>query len=118
MQSRRQERVRELLKRELSSIIHREFATARAGLVVVNDVLMTADLKSARVFVGVIGNKDDQRRAMELLATQRVKIQSIVGSALYLKFTPQLKFIRDDSIARGDKVLQIMDEIEKGQPKP
>ena len=117
MQSRRQERVREMLKRELSTIVHREFSTAGVGLIVVNDVMMAGDLKSARVFVSVIGTSDQQKRGMELLATHRTKIQSIVGSTLYLKFTPQLKFTLDDSIARGDKVLRIMDEIEKTLPK-
>jgi ribosome-binding factor A len=39
-----------------------------------------------------------------------------VGKAVVLKFTPTLKFVFDDSIVRGNKVLQIIEELEKSAP--
>jgi len=41
-----------------------------------------------------------------------------MGNAVVLKYTPQLRFVMDDAIARGNRVLQIMDELERGTPPP
>jgi len=114
----RLERVRELLKRELGEIIRRELPVNEAGLISVNDVIVSSDLHSATVFVGVFGNADKQKRAVELLDQNRKRIQGLVASSVILKYTPQLRFILDDSIERGNRVMQILDELdEKEEPK-
>jgi ribosome-binding factor A len=51
-----------------------------------------------------------------LLAEHRVRIQGLVGRAIILKYTPTLKFVFDDSIVRGNRVLQIIGELEKATP--
>lgn len=109
----RLERVRELLKRELGEIIRRELPVNEAGLISVNDVAVTADLQFATVFVGLYGNADQKKRALALLHNNRKRIQGLVGKSVVLKYTPQLKFIVDESIERGNRVLKILDEIEK-----
>ena len=116
MQSRRHERVRELLKRELSSILLREFPIAEAGLLSVNEVVVAGDLQSAVVYVGIVGSAEQQKRALTLLHEHRGRIQSMVGSAVVLKYTPQLRFVVDDAIVRGNRVLQVLDEIERTLP--
>ena len=116
MQSRRHERVCELLKRELSSILLREFPIAEAGLLSVNEVVVAGDLQSAVVYVGIVGSAEQQKRAFALLHQHRGRIQSMVGSAVVLKYTPQLRFAVDDAIVRGNRVLQVMNEIERTLP--
>lgn len=116
MQNRRHERVRELLKRELSSILLREFPVAEAGLISVNDVIISGDLQSATIYVGIVGSPDQQRRGLGLLQQQRGRIRTMVGSAVVLKYTPQLRFVVDDAIVRGNRVLQILHEIEPSLP--
>lgn len=116
MQSRRHERVRELLKRELSSILLREFPVSEAGLLSVNEVVMAGDLQSALVYIGIVGSAEQQKRGLALLHQHRGRIQHMVGSAVVLKYTPQLRFVVDDAIARGNRVLQIMSEIEPTLP--
>lgn len=108
----RLERVRELLKRELGEIIRRELPVNEVGLISVNDVLIASDLHTATVFVGVFGNVQTQKRAMDLLEQNRKRIQGLVGQAVILKYTPQLKFVLDDSVERGNRVMQILDELE------
>ncbi len=112
----RHERVREMLKREIGETIRREFNVNAVGLITVNDVDVGGDLKSAVVFISVLGNPDQQKRALVELENHRVRIQGLVGRAVVLKFTPTLKFIVDDSIVRGNRVLQIMEELEKTNP--
>lgn len=102
-----------MLKREIGEVIRREFPVSEAGLVTVNDVDVAGDLHSAIVFISILGNADQQKRGLDLLTRHRKRIQGLVGRAVVLKYTPTLKFIIDDSVARGNRVLQIIEELEK-----
>jgi ribosome-binding factor A len=116
MPSLRLQRIRELLKRKIGEAVRREFHVSETGLITVNDVDVTGDLKSATVFVSILGTPDQQKRGLQLLTEHRVRIQGLVGRAIVLKYTPTLKFIFDDSIVRGNRVLQIIEELEKATP--
>ena len=116
MQNLRHERVRELLKREIGEAIRREFHVDTAGLITVNAVELAGDFKSAVVFISIFGNAEQQKRGFQLLQDNRIRIQGIVGHSVVLKFTPTLKFVIDDSLVRGNRVLQIIEEIEKTLP--
>jgi len=116
MASLRLQRVRELLKREIGEAIRREFQVGEAGLITVNDVDVTGDLKSATVYISILGNADQQKRGFQLLNEHRVRIQGLMAKAVVLKYTPTLKFVFDDSIVRGNRVLQIIEELEKAGP--
>src|SRR5438874_11849472 len=111
----RHERVREHLKREIGEAVRREFHVNEAGLISVNDVDVAGDLKSAVVFVSIFGNATQQKRGIQLLTEHRIRIQGLVAKAVVLKYTPTLKFIFDDSIVRGNRVLQIIEALEKTQ---
>ena len=106
-------RVRELLKREIGEVIRREFPVSESGLVTVNDVDVAGDLKSATVFVSIFGNPEQQKRGLALLSQHRRRIQGLVGRAIVLKYTPTLRFVFDDSVVRGNRVLEIIEELEK-----
>jgi ribosome-binding factor A len=116
MPSHRQERVREMLKREIGEAIRRELPVNEAGLISVNDVGLAGDLKSATVFVSIFGNPTQQKRGMEMLTQNRVRIQGLMAKAVVLKYTPTLRFVMDDSVGRGNKVMQIIEELEKESP--
>ena len=115
MPSLRLQRVRELLKREIGEAVRREFHVSEAGLITVNDVDVAGDLKSATVYISILGNPDQQKRGFQLLNEHRVRIQGFIGKAVILKYTPNLKFAFDDSVVRGNRVLQIIEELEKTQ---
>ena len=112
----RHERVRELLKREIGEVIRREVPISEAGLVTVNEVGISSDLKSATIFVGVIGTPEQRKKAASLLEKESKRLQGMVGRAVVLKYTPHLKFVIDQSIERGNRVLEILEEIEKTSP--
>ena len=115
MSNLRHERVRELLKREIGEAIRREFHVNEAGLISVNDVDVAGDLKSAIVFISIFGNPVQQKRGLQLLTDNRIRIQGLVARAVVLKYTPTLKFVFDDSLVRGNRVLQIIEELEKSE---
>src|SRR5262245_14581732 len=112
MPSHRQHRVRELLKRQIGEAIRRELPLERAGLITVNDVELAGDLKQATVFVSILGNAEQQKNGLTLLHRNRARLQALVAKSVVLKYTPLLRFVVDDSVARGNKVLQILEELE------
>ena len=116
MPSLRLQRVRELLKREIGEAIRREFQVSDVGLISVNDVDVAGDLHSAVVFVSILGSPEQQKRGFSLLVRHRARIQGLVAGAIVLKYTPRLRFLIDDSIARGNKVLSILEELDKALP--
>ncbi len=109
----RHERVRELLKRAIGEAIRREFDTNDVGLITVNDLDVGGDLRTAVVFITILGNPTQQKNGLQALEQNRILIQSLVAKSVILKYTPTLKFIVDDSIVRGNRVLQILDELDK-----
>jgi ribosome-binding factor A len=113
MSNLRHERVRELLKRAIGEAIRREFDTDNVGLITVNDIDVGGDLRTAVVFITILGNPTQQKNGLQKLEQNRILIQSLVAKSVILKYTPTLKFIVDDSIVRGNRVLQILDELEK-----
>ena len=112
----RHERVRELLKRAIGEAIRREFHVNDVGLITVSDLELGGDLKTAVVFITILGNADQQKHGLQVLEQNRIRIQGMVAKSVVLKYTPTLRFIVDDSIVRGNRVLQILDELEKTSP--
>jgi ribosome-binding factor A len=112
----RYERVRELLKRELGEIIRRQIPIAQGGVISVNDVGLAGDLQSAKVFVSIVGTTEQQKQGASLLRQYTILIQNILGQSVVLQHTPHLLFVIDDSIERGNRILDILDELDKGTP--
>lgn len=106
-------RVSELIKQEVSEIVRRDVSSGDIGFITVTGAEVASDLKTARIFISMIGPKANRGAAVKLLQRQRVHIQAELGKRVVLKYLPHLVFVYDDSLERGDHLLQIMDEIEK-----
>jgi ribosome-binding factor A len=107
----RQLRVNELVKRELSAIIAREL-NFEGVLVSVNAVDVTPDLKNAHVFVSILGSGNGAT-VIDRLEAHRPALQAELSRHVVLKYTPHLIFHLDDSIERGARVLEILQDLEK-----
>ncbi len=107
----RQLRVNEVVKRELSAIIAREI-NFEGILVSVNAVDVTPDLKSAHVFVSILG-PEPGASVITKLEARRPALQAELSRHVVLKYTPHLVFHLDDSIERGSRVLEILQDLEK-----
>ena len=118
MSSHRVQRVRELLWREIGEVIRREMPVERVGLITVNDVDLTGDLRQATVFVGILGTPEQQQTGLSLLQRNRRRLQALVAKSVVLKYTPHLRFLLDNSVARGTRILQIIDELDQSSPNP
>jgi ribosome-binding factor A len=105
-------RVNEILKRELSGLIMREM-NFEQGLVSINQVDVSPDLKNAHVFVSVLGTTGTT--VIDQLEAHRPALQSAIAKHVTLKYTPHLVFHLDDSIERGARVIEIMQEIDSNR---
>ena len=103
-------RVNELVKRELSGIIAREISFGSA-IVSISHVDVTSDLKNAHVFVSILG-PETPASVMSKLEEHRVSLQAELARHVVLKYTPHLVFHIDDSIERGARVIEIIQELE------
>ena len=103
-------RVNEIVKRELSTIVTRDMKFENV-LVTVNTVKVTPDLRNAHVFVSVLG-KGSHKAVITKLDENRVVLQGELMKKIVLKYTPHLVFHLDESIERGARVFQILQEID------
>ena len=103
-------RVRELLKREIGSLISQDYEFN--ALVTVNDVDVTPDLRNGHVFIGVIGSEQEKSKVVNKLNRERGMIQKKISKRIVMKFTPKLHFKSDESIERGVRTLNVIDSLD------
>jgi ribosome-binding factor A len=104
-------RVNEIIKRELGALLTREL-TFSAQLVTIQQVDVTPDLKHAHVFVSIIGTEEQQHQSMAKLHDARGQLQHDLSKRVVLKFTPRLHFKLDVAAERGDRVLNLLSELD------
>lgn len=112
MGSRRMERVEQLLKEEVSSILQRGLKDPRIGFVTVGAVKASADLSHAKVYLSVMGDAQAKERTMAGVKSAAGFIQRELGARVKLKSVPRLAFVLDDSVDRGFHIMEILDRIE------
>ena len=107
-------RVNELVKRELAGLLERYPVPELSGVLVsVTEVNCSVDLRNAAVFVSVYGGKTPARDAvMKHLAKMRPEWQRHLAATLGFKHTPVLSFELDGRQAAGDRVLELLREME------
>ena len=108
-------RVNEVIKRELSGILSREISFEGA-LVTINHVEVASDIKNAHVFVSVLGSEKAEN-VMTKLEEHRVAFQSELARRVTMNFTPHLIFHHDESIARGSRIVEILQQIDSDAKK-
>ncbi len=108
--SRRIDRVNELLRSEISSLLAREIKDPRvAGVISITEVVASNDLRSARVYVSVMGRDSDRKAAMDGIRSAASFLRRELRERVNLRHTPHMTFVLDDSIEEGERVLRLID---------
>ena len=110
----RTDRIDELLREEMSSILQREIDDPRIGFATITDVETTPDLRHARVLVSVIGQADERRATLTAMARAMPFVRHELGKRLRLKRIPEFHLELDETLERGTRVLRLLDELESG----
>jgi ribosome-binding factor A len=110
----RLERVNSLLRRAIGESLYRVFAgdTLDLACITVTTVETSRNLRNATVYVSILGHDDERGIILRKLANKADALQSIINRELTLKYTPRLRFVLDDSVAKGDHVLDILSHLD------
>ena len=111
MEYKRSQRVACDLKIQLSDIIQKEIKDPLVGFVTITDVVITPDMKHAKVFVSRIGDEGDREAILNALTAASGFIRSELARNLKLRRIPELSFRWDDSIERGARLLELIDRV-------
>ena len=103
-------RVNRAVKEVVSAHIAEDLTDPRIGFVTVTGVETSVDLRSARVFVSVLGDAADRDAALAGLASASGYLQQRLGQELSMKRTPTLAFLHDDSIDTGMRIAKLLAE--------
>jgi len=106
----RMRRVNEAVRAVLSARLAEGLKDPRIGFVTVTGVETTPDLRSARVYVSVLGDESARSDAIAGLRSSRGFLQAQIARELTLKRTPTLDFVYDDSVERGMRISSLLDQ--------
>src|SRR3954453_8657370 len=106
----RMRRVNEAVREVLSSHLAAGLKDPRIGFVTVTGVDTSPDLRSARVYVSVLGDEHERERSLAGLRSSHGVLQGKIAGAMRLKRTPTLTFEYDESVERGDRISRLLDE--------
>jgi ribosome-binding factor A len=105
----RMRRVNEALREVIASAIATELQDPRIGFVTVTSVETSPDLRSARVFVSVLGDEDERDRTLAALESSHGPLQAAIANQMRLKRTPTLRFHYDEGPERGIRLTRLLE---------
>ena len=111
MASNRIGRINEEIQRELSALIPAVKDPRVSGMISVTAVETTPDLRYAKVYISVL-DKENGERVLKGLRSASGWLRRELGSALKLRYTPELVFQLDDSIDKGAHILELLRSVE------
>ncbi len=111
--SRRVSRVSSLIKREVSQMLLNGIKDDRvgAGMVSITDVDVSGDLQHAKIFVSIYGTEEAKAETMEGLKSSTAFVRRELGHRIRLRRTPEVVFLEDRSLERGDRMLNLLNQI-------
>ena len=113
--SRRVSRVASLIQREVSQMLLNEIKDDRvgAGMVSITDVDVSGDLQHAKIFVSIYGTDNAKAETMAGLKSSTAFVRRELGQRMRLRRTPEVVFLEDPSLERGDRMLNLLDQIKQ-----
>ena len=110
MPSARMRRVNEAIREVLGDAIATELKDPRIGFVTVTEVDTSPDLRTARVYVSVLGDEIEREQTLAGLGSSHGFLQGKIAGAVRMKRTPTLTFVYDESTERGARITRLLDQ--------
>ncbi|HEX4439315.1 MAG TPA: 30S ribosome-binding factor RbfA [Thermoanaerobaculia bacterium] len=110
-ESRRSERVSDLVRAELSRLILTEAHDPELKRVTITEVEMPPDLKSARVYFSCLGGDAEREKAGEALRRAAGYLRREVGQRCGLRYAPELRFVVDLSLEHGARIEELLHKV-------
>jgi ribosome-binding factor A len=119
----RLQRVNQLIREEISLLIQRELKDPRLGFVTVTEVDVTKDLRSAKVYVSVLGSEVQLQASLQALESARGFMRNWLVPRLRMRTVPHFTFHPDRSMAHAAHIQTVLEELKTeerpaGEPGP
>jgi ribosome-binding factor A len=111
MQGKRLDRVNQLLKEEISTLLQRELKDPRLGFVSVTEVETSKDLRTAKVFVSVLGGDEQWTASMAALGSARGFVRNWLKHHLDLRVIPDIQFRPDRSMEHAARIQALLRDL-------
>ena len=111
------DRINHQMKKEISDIVLREMNDPRVEFVTITEVLVSRDLQHAKVYFSVLGNESQARKAEEGLLSARGLVRKLIGERIRMRYTPEIQFIYDESIATSARIETMLGKINRESDK-
>ena len=113
-ESRRQKRISNVIKEELSRYVIESFQDSTSALITITHVSMSKDLRNAHVYLSVLGHSPKQE-ILDLFNERRGYLRKAIASKTNLKYNPLLIFSLDDSFEYDEKIKRVMKTLDKNE---
>lgn len=114
MSENRIRRVAEQIKKDVSQIISSEIKDPRvSGITSVTEVQLSRDLRYASVYVSIYGSELEREETLQVLVRASGFVRSEIGRRIRLRYTPEINFYLDDSIAYGAHIDSVIKSLKK-----
>ena len=107
----RAERLAELLKAEISSVIRGKLNDHRIGFVSVTEVKVTDDLAQARIYVSCLGTEAEKKKSLRGLISAIPFIRGHLAKTVQTRIVPDLRFLADDSLEIGSQRIDLLNKL-------
>ena len=105
----RRTRIGVLVRETINTILQKQIQDPRLTMVTVTEVVLSADLRQAQVYVAVLGGEKKKGDSLSGLRSARTFIQRELGKQVRLKYLPVLTFLLDDTLDFADRVNDILE---------
>ena len=105
----RMRRINEVLREAIGSAIGSDLEDPRIGFVTVTGVDTSPDLRSARVYVSVLGSEDERDESLAALRSSHGILQAAIAREARMKYTPKLTFHYDEGPERAVRLGRLLD---------
>ncbi|MFN8845390.1 MAG: 30S ribosome-binding factor RbfA [Bdellovibrionales bacterium] len=110
---RRVSRVEKEVQIQIARYLISGFSQSLPGIVTVSSVRMPADLRTAKVFISVLGSDEETENVLELLQGRAFEIQNFIGRELKMRYCPKLTFLKDHTTEQVIKIEKILHDLKQ-----
>ncbi len=109
----KKDRIEAIIQKEVSSIIQMELKDPKIGFITITDVTVTNDLSIAKIYVTFLGQQARIDAGMRALERSKGFIRSLLAKRMTIRKVPQLIFVYDESLEKGNKIEKIIREFHR-----
>jgi len=109
----RVEKISEEIQHKLNTAMSKDLMGLHIGLVTISKVIMSPDLRIAKVYISLLGNKDTPEKCLDKINLRKKHIRFLLAKHISLKYMPDLIFYYDDTLEYADRINKLLNDVKK-----